>query len=140
MSAFQFGQSVAQFIKQADDMYNKYQASGHAGTMSYADFLEANDDGPTTPQAPTMPEAPLDVTPKPQGPINPQAPAGTELDPWTGHYYPKAQPKPPAGPSTLQKFWAWGTSPIGGNKAPAAPKPPNPQWEAQRQNFEGSMF
>jgi hypothetical protein len=132
MNAFQFGQSVAQFIKQADDMYNKYQSSGHAGTMSYEDFLEAHDDGPTPPQAPTTPEMPS----TPAAPAQPQ-----------GGFFSRMGAKADAAvalPGQVAKgVYNWGTRPLNQsypNTFNSAPKPPNPQWEAQRQNFEGSMF
>ena len=124
MSAFQFGQSVAQFFKQADAMRDKYQASGHAGTMSYEDFLEAHDDGPTPAEAP-MPAPATPAPAQPQGGFFSRLGSRIDNNAAAVRY---------AG----KKTWEWGTSPINPNSP--APKPVNPQWEAQRQNFEGSMF
>lgn len=168
--AFEFGQSVALFTKHADAMYDKYQASGHAGTMSYDDFLEANDDGPAMPPQPQMPESP--AMPSSSPPASGSQPGyfsqmGSRVGQTIGkgvdnalYYSPPAMAYRSAvgagnaigaGVNKLtagaKQLYQWGTTPVGqlypntfGPKQPAPPKPPNPQWEAQRQNFEGSMF
>lgn len=159
MSAFQFGQSVAQFVKHADAMHDKYQASGHAGTMSYDDFLEAHDNGPSAPQPPAaIPSPTQPAAPQPVG-----APAGNKpgffsrLGSRVGqgvdtaiHYSPPmvAGRAIGAGIGKLtagaKQLYQWGTTPIGqlypDTFGPKPPAPSNPQWESQRQNYEGSMF
>jgi hypothetical protein len=134
ITPFEFGQKAAHVLKRAmndAEMRAAYQRSGQAGTMSYEDFRDAyaDDASAAAPTAPT-PAA------KPATPAQPQGGFFSRMGA-------KADSALAVPGQAAKSLYNWGTRPIGQSYPEAfKPKPPkpNPQWEAQRQNFEGAMF
>ena len=107
----EFGSAIAfAFTKRADAMYDKYQASGHAGSMSYEDWSEANAEPaaagpPSTPQV--SPKSPAS-TPQVKPPMTPShtAPPGMQYNAWTNQYHPIPEPPKPTS-SMWESLTQW---------------------------------